>query len=347
VPEPTETRTRHGVLRAVVGLVKDALEAFWTLAKVMVPVIILTRILQQVGVVEALGRAIAPAMGLVGLPGSMGLVWATGMLVNMYGGLVVFASIGPAASLTSEQATVLGCMILVAHSLPVELRIAQKAGPRLRAIAPLRVLGALCLGWIVHAVCSGFGLLQGPCSPLIKPSPPDPSWLAWGLGQAENLVRIFFIILALLTLLSLLKWLRITDLLLVPLMPVLRALGLSEHAAPLTIVGMTLGITYGGGLIIRESRSGQLSSRDVFFSLALLSLCHSLIEDTLLMVAIGSDLVGVLFGRLLFGLAVVFVLARIFGRLPDERFERFLVRPQHRGKDGHGGASHSGPGRLN
>lgn len=310
------------------GLVRDAAEAFWTLAKVMVPVIILTRILQQVGAVEVLGRALSPVMRVVGLPGSMGLVWATAMLINMYGGMVVFASLAPAASLTVEQATVLGCMILVAHSLPMELRIAQKAGTRLRALAPLRVFGALCLGWIVHRVYSGFGLLQGPCSPLMKPSPPDPSWLAWGLAQAQNLAMIFVIILVLLALLGVLKWLRITDLLLVPLMPVLRMLGLSEHAAPLTIVGMTLGITYGGGLIIKESRSGQLSSRDVFFSLALLSLCHSLIEDTLLMVAISSHLWTVLFGRMFFGLAVVFVLARILGRLSDDRFERFLIRPQ-------------------
>ena len=326
--EPPAPCTRPGLRRAVVGLVRDALDTFWTLAKVMVPVIILTRVLQQVGAVEVLGRAVSPVMRVVGLPGSMGLVWATAMLVNMYGGMVVFASLAPAASLTVEQATVLGCMILVAHSLPVELRIAQKAGTRLRAIAPLRVLGALCLGWIVHSVCSAFGLLQGRCSPLIKPSPPDPSWLTWGLAQARNLAMIFVIILALLALLNVLKRLRITDMLLVPLMPVLRALGLSEHAAPLTIVGMTLGITYGGGLIIKESRSGQLSSRDVFFSLALLSLCHSLIEDTLLMLAIGAHIAGVLFGRLLFSLAVVFVLARIFGRLPDDRFERFLVRPR-------------------
>jgi hypothetical protein len=111
-------------------------------------------------------------------------------------------------------------------------------------------------------------------------------------------------------------------------MPVLRLLGLSERAAPLTIVGMTLGITYGGGLIIKESRSGHLSTRDVFFSLALLSLCHSLIEDTFLMVAIGANVWGVLFPRMFFGLAVVFVLARVLGRLPDEKFERFLVRPR-------------------
>ena len=42
-----------------------------------------------------LGEALSPIMRVVGLPGSMGLVWATGMLVNMYAAIVVFASLAP------------------------------------------------------------------------------------------------------------------------------------------------------------------------------------------------------------------------------------------------------------
>jgi hypothetical protein len=313
---------------AVAGLLRDAVETFWTLAKVMVPVIIITHVLQQLGVVDALGRALGPVMHVVGLPGSMGLVWATAMAINMYAGIVVFASLAPAASLTVAQVTVLACLILVAHGLPVELRIAQKAGPRLRAIAPLRVLAALALAWGLSRTYTALGVLQEACHPLIKPSPPDPSWAAWGMAQARNLAMIFAIILALLTALGVLKRLRVIDLLILPLTPVLRALGMSSRAAPVTIVGLTLGLSDGGGLIIRESQSGQLSSRDVFFSLALLSLCHSLIEDTLLMLAIGAHISGVLFGRVLFCLAVLFVLARLLARMPDERFERLLVRPQ-------------------
>jgi hypothetical protein len=336
----SETRppaTSDGLTGAVVRLFRDAFETFWTLAKVMVPVIIVTRLLQQSGVVDALGNGLGPVMHVVGLPGSMGLVWATSLIINMYGGIVVFASLAPAASLTVAQVTVLASLILVAHGLPVELRIAQKAGPRIRAIAPLRILAALLLAWILHRTCSALGVLQETCNPLIRPSQPDPAWTAWGLAQLRTLAMIFVIILALLAFLGLLKRLRITDLLLTPLMPVFRALGIGPGAAPVTVVGLTLGLTYGGGLIIREAQSGKLSSRDVFFSLALLSLCHSLIEDTLLMMAIGAHISGVLFARVLFSLAVVFVLARLFARMPDEKFERLLTRratPQEKTEDG-------------
>ncbi len=54
------------------------------------------------------------------------------------------------------------------------------------------------------------------------------------------------------------------------LRPVLTLLGISDRAAPLAIVGMTLGLTYGGGLIIQEARAGHLSRHDVFCALALL-----------------------------------------------------------------------------
>ncbi|NLW51086.1 MAG: hypothetical protein GXY85_09645 [Candidatus Brocadiaceae bacterium] len=312
---------------AAIQVFRDAFETFSTLAKVLVPVLLLTRILEQTGAILLLGEALSPVMGAVGLPGSMGLVWATAMLINMYGSMIVFASLAPAASLTVAQVTVLGCMILIAHGLPVELRVAQKAGSRLRAIGPLRVLAALALGWIVHRTCTAFGWLQQQSNPLLKPSAPDPSWAAWTVAQVRNLAMIFVIILTLLVLLRVLKRLHVIDILIRPLTPLLHRLGLSENATPLTIIGMTLGLTYGGGLIIRESRSGRLSGRDVFFSLALLSLSHSLIEDTLLMMAIGAHVGGVLVGRVLFSIAVVYVLARTLGRLPDETFERLLVRP--------------------
>ena len=49
------------------------------------------------------------------------------MLTNLYTGILVLVTL-PDLSLTTAQVTVLGCMMLVAHGLPIEARIAQKAG---------------------------------------------------------------------------------------------------------------------------------------------------------------------------------------------------------------------------
>ena len=110
------------------------------------------------------------------------------------------------------------------------------------------------------------------------------------------------------------------------LRPVVRVLGLGRRAAPLTVTGMLLGLTYGGGLLIDEARSGELSPRAIFFSLALLSLCHSVIEDTLLMGVLGAHLSGILWARLAVAVAGVAVLVRVLRPLDERTFVRYLCR---------------------
>lgn len=319
------TGFRARLRRAAADLLRQALKISWDLFKIMVPISIAVRVLQLLGVVAVLGDLLSPVMAVVGLPGEMGLVWATAMTANIYGGLAVFASVGAGLDLTVAQISVLATMILVAHTMPIELRIAQKAGPRLRFMGTLRFAGALLLGFLLHRIYSFGGYLQHPARwSLIKPA--DPTWSGWLVGQAWNLGRIFLIILALLVLMRLLKWMGVTDLLGRMLQPALRLLGMSAQAAPLTIIGMTLGISFGGGLIIQEARSGRLSKRDVFYSLALMGLAHSLIEDTLLMAAIGGHWSGILVGRVVFALVVVFGLVRLLSLVSDKTFDRMLFR---------------------
>ena len=310
---------------AAVELVRDAARTAWVLFKIMVPILLATRILAELGVLDVLGRALGPVMGVFGLPGEMGLVWATAMVTNIYGAMAVFVEVAP-ESITVAQVTVLSTMVLVAHALPIEGRICQVSGPRMRAMIGLRIVGSMVLGFLLHLVYSTAGLLQHQSTAFWNPDRTDTSWSAWAFGQGRNLVLIFGIILLLLFLTRLLRWSGITDLLGRLLEPVLRLLGMSRSAAPIAIIGMTMGLCYGGGLIIQEARSGRLSERDIFFSLALMSLCHSLIEDTLLMAALGAHHSGILWGRFLFALVGVFLLSRVLRRLPDTFFRRHLFR---------------------
>ena len=310
---------------ASTGLLRKSARTCYDLFKIMVPISILTKVLAEMGVVDWVGELIAPVMKLVGLPGSMGLAWATAMLTNIYGGLAVFTNVAPGENLTVAQATVFATMVLVAHSLPVELRIAQKAGPRFRVMVLLRVGGALVIGWALNMLYTKGGFLQQPAR--WQAAEQDASWAGWAQGQAWSLLKIAAIILSLLLLMKILKHLGIIALLTRLLKPVLRALGMSEAAAPITIIGMTLGISYGGGLIIQEARSGRLTERDVFFSLALMGIAHSLIEDTAaLALYTGAHLSGILWIRLLFSLLIVSLLVRIFRNVPDETFHRYFFR---------------------
>jgi hypothetical protein len=297
-----------------------------TLFKIIIPISILTRLLQQWGVVDQLGVLLGPVMQLVGLPGEIGLVWATTLVTNLYAGMVVFASLAPGLDLSVAQVTVLTTMMLIAHGLPVELRIAQKAGTRFRTQALLRIGGALLLGALLNFAYQFSDSLQQTNHSLWTPPAVDPSWLGWAVAELRNLGSIILIIFTLMTLLRVLKKLGLVDLLTRLLEPLLALLGIGRQAAPLAIVGMTLGLSYGGGLIIQEAQSGRLSKQDIFSSIVLMGLCHSLIEDSLLMMVLGGHVSGVFWGRLIFSLLVVYLLVRLTRILPQSVFERYLVR---------------------
>ncbi len=293
----------------------------------MVPILILVKLLQVLGWISYLAVPLEPLMRVVGLPPEMGLVWATALVNNIYGAAVVFLSLALEHPLSVAQVTVLSTLILVAHALPVEVKIAQKSGNRFWFQALMRVGGALVLGFILHWFYFTTGSLQQENVIFWQAeSSKEPGFLAWGVSQLRNLGFIFCVILALISLMRILTWLRITELLVRTLQPLLRLLGIGKEAAPLTIVGMTMGLTYGGGLIIRESRSGRVQPKDVFASITLMGLTHSLIEDTLLMVMLGGHLSGILFGRLIFSLLTVALLLRCLPLLSRSFVHRFLFK---------------------
>ncbi len=307
-------------------IAKQAVKTSLDLFKITVPIIIVTRILKQAGLIDHIGLFLAPVMELVGLPGNMGLVWATTLITNLYGGMIVFASLAPAEGLTVAQVTVLATMMLVAHSLPVELRIAQKAGPRLRVIFCLRLFGALAIGALLNTVYNLTDYLQTPNQAIWNPAPPPEDWIYWAAGELKNLGYIFLIILSLITIMRILEKIRVTAIMTRLLEPLLNLLGMSKNAAPITIIGMTMGIGYGGGLLIQESKSGRLHQKDVFFSFALMGLCHSMIEDTLLMMVIGGHLSGILWFRIGFALLITFLLVKWVNGVSPKFFNRFLFR---------------------
>ena len=309
-------------------LLTETVEISFTLFRIMIPVIVVVKVLQEFGAVTFLGKILSPVMRIVGLPGSMGLVWAATILSNIYTGIVVFVSVSANNPLTVAQTTVLGTMMLLAHSLPVELRIAQKAGVRLRFMCLLRMGGAFILGWVLFRVYGWAGLLQEQNSPIWLPQIDDTSLETWATGQARQLIMIFLIIMCLLLVLKMLDRIGFTAVMTKVLSPVLRLLGIGPAACTLTIIGMTLGLGYGGGLIIKESESGRVDRRDVLFSLVLMGLCHSLIEDTIVVAITGADLSGILWARLVFALMVVFLLVKLISRLSEKTINLFLVRPQ-------------------
>lgn len=309
----------------------EGLTTFWTLARLMIPVMIGVKVLVDLGLLDLLARLCAPVMALVGLPAETGLVWASALLVNLYGGAVVLLALLPDLPLTAAQATVLGTMMLIAHALPVEQRIARKAGVGLVFSTSLRIGAALVCGAVLSALFTAGGWLQGPAPVLLSALGGDAGagttpghWGAWAIAQILTLAMILAIVLVLVLLLRGLDRLGITARLTRLLAPLLAWVGIGGRAMPLTMVGMLLGLSYGGALIIREAQSGAIPRRQVFLSVCLLSLTHSLIEDTLFVMALGAHWSGLVVARVALTLAIIWLLDRLLDRLPPALVARAL-----------------------
>lgn len=315
---------RGGARNFFKDLAKDSLHTSVELLKVTIPAIIATKILEELGLVYFIGEVLDPLMGLMGLPGELGLVWATAILTTPYGGIGVYAALGPSLQLSGADMTILCSVMLIAHSLPVELSITKKAGGGVLPLGMLRLGGALAYGILLNQVCTRLQLWQEPAVMLFKATPKEESLLQWCMGQATNIVLIcgvIFLVLLAMRILQAVGFIRLLELLLKPLLPLF---GMTHRAAPMTVVGMILGIAYGGALIIKETTKGNMESREVFNSLALMSLSHGLIEDTLVMMALGAKLGGIFWGRLFFSLAVIYVLVKTV----DYLVARGKVKPQ-------------------
>jgi hypothetical protein len=304
---------------------RETLGLYWTLLKIMVPVMIAVKVAIELGVVSVLSKAFEPFMALVGLPAEMGLVWATACLVNIYGGAAALLGVLPDAPLTVAQMTVICSIMLAAHGLPIEQRVCQKAGASLIVTTLLRLLAGLAYGAILNGVYGAFDLFQQPVEAALLPAPAnEPGLLPWALSSLQSLGTIFFIILGLIFILRVMDVTGITAWLTKALSPLLRLMGIGPEATPLTMVGVLLGLSYGGGLIIRDSRAGTLPMRDTFLAVAFLAICHSLIEDTLFMMALGAHWSGVLAGRFVFSIIVMALLAPLVRALPEPIFRRWL-----------------------
>ncbi|RLA34270.1 MAG: nucleoside recognition protein [Gammaproteobacteria bacterium] len=303
----------------------ETVSLYRDLLKVMVPVMVAVKVAVELGLVDLIAGYFAPVMMLVGLPGEMGIVWVTAIVVNPYAAAAALVTLLPTTALTGADITILATMILVAHSLPIEQRILQQAGVSFLFTTILRLVAAVLLGWLLDTGYGISGTLQEPAVIAWLPAgETDPGWITWLVDSARSLAIIFVILMVLLALLRAMDTYGLTRLIARAMAPVLRLIGIDPATTSMTMTGVLLGITYGGALIMREARSGRVSRKDVFLSSCLLCLSHSLIEDTLFFMALGAHYSGVFVARLVFSILLVALIARVLHRMPERSFNRLL-----------------------
>ncbi|MDR0605088.1 MAG: hypothetical protein LBG80_12370 [Bacteroidales bacterium] len=307
-------------------------KACWILFKLMIPVSIIIRIIQQTDLLGYLSDILTPVMRIVGLPAEMAIVWLTAMVVNIYGGIISLFAIYPSLNepMTVSQMTVLLTMILIAHTFPIELGISQKTGIRIIVMFLIRFVSAILLGIILSRIYILFGFLQESVHVTSIFTTTETSWKAWGLNELKNYGVIIGVIFLLVAFIHLLEVTGIVKIVNKTMEPVLRWLGISNAMLPLTVVGLTLGIAYGGGLLVEEGKRKGLKAKEIFFSMTLMGLFHSIFEDTLLMLSMGGHWSGIILFRTLFAFFFTYLTVRFVGNMNEKQFLRLFMTKSYR-----------------
>ncbi len=284
------------------------------LYKILIPFVFIVKLLEISGVIEFLAELIQPLMSLVGLTPELGLVLVTAILVNMYAAIVLFINLIPILDVNVAQVTILTTMILVCHNIPIESAVCKAAGISFTYTAVLRFFSAFLLGFILKLIYFNFELLMDPFDTLVKLDPLPTEFWPWLYYQFVNLVYVFFIVCIMVIILEILKKIGIERLFEIIFVPPLKLFGIQKEAMNIIIVGMTIGIQYGGGILIKDVKSGKIDKQSVFLAVSLLNLLHAIIEDTILMALIGGHISGILFARIIFSLVLSYLIFMIYKR---------------------------------
>jgi len=289
----------------------ESKKIFIVLFKVIVPIVIIIRVLELLGLIPVFAKYLEPLTSFVGIDGSLGLVWMAAMLVNIYAGMAAFATLQSMFDYTVAETTILGLMILIAHSLPIEVAIAKKSGVSAIFTFLFRFLNALIAGKILFYIFEYLNLFQELNNSILSIPNTNISNTEWIISQIQNFIMIFAIIFFIIAFINILKTFGIWQFILKILKIPLSFLGMSDKVANIILIGLTLGISFGGGFLIEEAKKKEISKKDIFLSLSFLGLCHSIIEDTILILLLGSHISGILFFRFIYTVIVILIMKLI------------------------------------
>jgi len=138
-------------------------------------------------------------------------------------------------------------------------------------------------------------------------------------GAGRQVLQIALIVIPLMVVMQFLEEFNILKKVSRHLEKVVSVIGISGAGALPLLVGMTLGLAYGAGMIIKYGKDGKLTHREMILIITFLSLNHSLFEDVLLFVAIGAQGTVLQIIRMVAAIVVTALLARFLK--PDALIE--------------------------
>jgi len=303
--ENQKLTVRERLVRCVKTALPQGMKTAIWLLKLTIPVSFAVFLLDFFGILNVIAGWVAPLFKLIGLSGQASIVLITSFFTNIYSVIVVMTTLG----ISHREGIILAVMCLISHAFIVETAIQKKTGSAPWRMIVTRLSASFIAAWMLNLILPAEAIteagnvvrLAGDFSPALK------LWLSDMLVTTLKiviLVNLLLIIQKILNEFGLIKWI------LMPFTPLLKVMGLPSSTGFLWVVANTLGLGYGGAIMISETEEGKLSREDADLLNHNIAISHSQLEDPLLFVAVGYPLGILIWPRVL--LAIVFVWIRRF-----------------------------------
>jgi hypothetical protein len=270
----------------------------------MVPISLGAALLRYYGLLGPIASPLAGAFRLLGLSAEGALVFITSVFVNIYSAIAVIGTL----SLNLREATILALMCLISHNLIVETSVVRRIGSNGLSMLLIRlggsIVGAVSLNLLLPESLSATMPLGGEAAASNAGSL-GVMLSFWALDSLRLSGTIVAIVIGLTFLSRILEHYNVVGRISRFFRPVLGALGLPEESAFLWVVANTLGLAYGAAVMFENVEEGKLDREKADLLNHHLVLSHSLLEDTLLFVAIGVGALWITIPRLILAAAVV------------------------------------------
>lgn len=290
------------IISCLKGAIRKSVRMTIWLAKIILPVSLLVRILDFLGILTYIAEYASPLFKAMGLSGESAIVFLSSIFLPLYAPIAIMSSL----PLTMREVTILSLMCLTSHNLPVESAIQKKTGSSFFRIFFFRIIMALVMGVFLNQVLPADGYPSWITSGTNEVASSFSTLLeGWAYASAKLIGVLLLVLSGLMFLQQILQEFNLLSLLVKPFYPILRFFGVPGETAFLWLIGNTLGLAYGGGVMMEEFNEGKVSKDDCRILNVHLSMCHSLVEDSMIFAALGISIFWIIFPRLLFAFVAV------------------------------------------
>lgn len=285
------------------ALPKAGKTSLWLL-KIILPITLLVRLLQYSGLLGQMAVWLEPVFSRIGLPGETAIIFITSVFTPLYAPIALITTL----SLGVREATILAVMCLISHNLIVESSVQAKTGSRFWEVTVLRLIMSFVIAFTMNLVMplEGWGTIGATVGAEVC----DSIWQVFALWFVSSM-KVVFTIVVIVTALMILhyileefKWMQGLSRLFAPLM---KLFGLSPNSAFLWLVGNVVGLAYGGAIMMEQVEQKKLTYKEGNLLNYHLAMNHSLLEDTLIFVAIGIPALWIIVPRVTFAILVVWL----------------------------------------